>query len=285
MYLRENKKKILILGATGRLGNYLLNNFNKEIYNLYVNENSIDLSIFENLENLITKVKPDIIINTIALTNVNDCEKNIYKAFKSNTEVVKNLSDIIKNRKKNIFFLQISSDQLYNGTGPHTENSKCHPINVYALTKFFAEVYAGQIQSCIIRTNFFDLFDQKKHFSYINELSNLLSKNKEVTGYGDIYFSPVHISSLFKLINYLCEHPIFGIYNFGSSNGISKYDFSIKISNHLNFNSALIKNVQSSDYQSILRPKDMRLDCTKLKTKIGWVLESIENEVSKIKLR
>ena len=64
-----------------------------------------------------------------------------------------------------------------------------------------------------------------------------------------------------------------------------KYDFSIKISNHLNFNSALIKNVQSSDYQSILRPKDMRLDCTKLKTKIGWVLESVENEVSKIKLR
>ncbi len=107
MYLRENKKKILILGATGRLGNYLLNNFNKEIYNLYVNENSIDLSIFENLENLITKVKPDIIINTIALTNVNDCEKNIYKAFKSNTEVVKNLSDIIKNRKKIFFFTNI----------------------------------------------------------------------------------------------------------------------------------------------------------------------------------
>jgi len=107
LYLRENKKKILILGATGRLGNYLLNNFNKEIYNLYVNENSIDLSIFENLENLITKVKPDIIINTIALTNVNDCEKNIYKAFKSNTEVVKNLSDIIKNRKKIFFFTNI----------------------------------------------------------------------------------------------------------------------------------------------------------------------------------
>ena len=104
-----------------------------------------------------------------------------------------------------------------------------------------------------------------------------------MTGYKDIYFSPVHISSLFDLIDYICKYQITGTYNFGSKKGLSKYEFSVKLASYFNFDPKLIKEVSSVDFQNIERPKDMRLDCEKLKAKIRWKINHIENEISKIK--
>ena len=87
-----------------------------------------------------------------------------------------------------------------------------------------------------------------------------------MTGYKDIYFSPVHISSLFDLIDYICKYQITGTYNFGSKKGLSKYEFGVKLASYFNFDPKLIKEVSSVDFQNIERPKDMRLDCTKLKS-------------------
>ena len=283
MFLKENKKKILILGSNGRLGSYLQNHLNKNIYDINSNPSPSDLSIKENLNLLLDKFKPEIIINTIAFTDVNLCQSNVHKAFKSNIQVVKNISEIILEKKLDIFLIHISSDQVYNGLGPHVESSNCEPLNVYALTKYFAELFANKVNCCILRTNFFDFYNQKKHHAYINQLYDNLKKGQEMTGYKDIYFSPVHISSLFDLVDHICRHAITGTYNFGSKNGLSKYEFSVKLANYFKFDSKLIKEVSSVDFQNIERPKDMRLDCTKLKTKIGWKINHIENEISKIK--
>ncbi len=283
MFLKENKKKILILGSNGRLGSYLQTHLNKNIYDISTNPSPSDLSIKQNLNLLLDKFKPKIIINAIAFTDVNLCQSNVHKAFKSNTQVLKNISEIILEKKLDIFLIHISSDQIYSGLGPHIESGDYEPVNVYALTKYFAELYANKVKCCILRTNFFDFYNQKKHRSYINNLYDSLKKGEEVTGYKDIYFSPVHISSLFDLIDYICKYQITGTYNFGSEKGLSKYEFSVKLASYFNFDPKLIKKVSSVDFQNIERPKDMRLDCTKLKAKIRWEINHIENEISKIK--
>ena len=84
MFLKENKKKILILGSNGRLGSYLQTHLNKNIYDISTNPSPSDLSIKLNLNLLLDKFKPEIIINAIAFTDVNLCQSNVHKAFKSN---------------------------------------------------------------------------------------------------------------------------------------------------------------------------------------------------------
>ena len=64
------------------------------------------------------------------------CEKNINKAFNSNANYVKKiLSEIWE---PNINFVQISTDQVYSGPGPHSEKDTS-PLNVYGLTKLIGE--------------------------------------------------------------------------------------------------------------------------------------------------
>lgn len=280
MFLKENKR-ILILGSRGRLGCYL-KNYLQDLFEVFLDEPNVDLSNIKNLENLIERCQPDIILNSIALTNVNHCEKNVLDAFKSNTEIVKNITQIIEKKKLNIFLVQISTDQIYSGIGPHKENENCKPINVYSLTKFFGEFYATQVDSLILRTNFFDFYKKPKHFSFINEIYSNLTNNKSIFGYQDIFFNPVHISSLAELIKSVIVNPKIGIFNYGSKNGLSKFEFTKKIVEKFGYDSNFVIQSNSDNFKSTIRPKDMRMNTLKIKNKLKMNINSIDTEIEKI---
>jgi len=82
------------------------------------------------------------------------CEKKKKHCLKVNFEIVKNIVNSVIKLKYNIFFLQISSDQVYSGKGPHDEK-KIKPLNQYSLSKKYSEKWSSKINSCILRTNFF----------------------------------------------------------------------------------------------------------------------------------
>ena len=71
--------KVLILGSSGLLGKYLYNELkdNKKINLIHtgLNNRKFDFTKKTQLENLINSNKPNLIINTIGLTNIERCEK------------------------------------------------------------------------------------------------------------------------------------------------------------------------------------------------------------------
>ena len=102
--------KILLIGGSGFLGTYLSKFFLKKgikcrscgrnikndfILNKY-NEREISKIIFN--------YKPDVIINLVSITNVDECEKNLKKAKEVNTDIAKNISNVLINQKEKIFF-------------------------------------------------------------------------------------------------------------------------------------------------------------------------------------
>ena len=120
--------KIIILGANSFLGSYLCNFLEKKNNVLKCGRNKrhdIILKKFSQikLSKIFRKNLPDVIINLIALTNVDLCEKKPKIADETNRGIVKNIVDsIIKSRlSKKVFFLHISTDQVYSGKGPHKE--------------------------------------------------------------------------------------------------------------------------------------------------------------------
>ena len=93
--------KILVFGGSGFLGSHLKKFFfEKKIKYLSCGRNSRnDILLKEYNEKEISKIiinlKPDVVINLVSMTNVDECEKNLDKAKKVNTYIAKNISNVL----------------------------------------------------------------------------------------------------------------------------------------------------------------------------------------------
>ncbi len=281
--------KFLIFGGNGVLGSYLCN-FIKKRYHVRIVTRRRKKGIYlknynlKNIQKIISKEMPDVIINSIALTNVDKCEVKKKLAYYTNVTITKLISNAVLNLKfKKPFFIHISSDQVYSGLGPHTEKTP-KPLNYYSKTKLLSEKFVNLKEGCVLRTNF--LSYSKKPSDFNNWIINSVKKNSEIFGFKNIYFSPLSLNTLSKIIILISKKKIGGIYNLGSIGGISKGNYikrflSVKFKNYKHFK---LINYQGKSSKKIiaLRPLDMRLNCKKIITKYKIKLPKTAFEVNKI---
>ncbi len=283
------KKKILIFGGYGFLGNILCDFLNSrsevEIHRQGRNAGSmyrIDPTNLNECNLIIKKIRPDIIINLIASTNVDACESNPKLAKIANALIVENIKNSISLNDQGIYLIHVSTDQVYSGQGPHSENTP-NPINIYAKTKLEGENKLLGTNSIILRTNFIgrSTVDHKKSFSdWIVE--SLRSGNK-INVFTDIKFNPLHTSTLcaeiFKIINIQKT----GIYNLGTKDFITKSDLAYTLSNHLSLNSGLLNHCKSSDIKifKAKRNSDMTMDIKKYTAEFNFDMPYIHDEILK----
>ena len=92
------KKKILVLGSTGCLGTSLEKVFKKDKNIKYIgcNHSDVEITNKRDLEKIVKKYKPNIIVNTVALIGINFCEENPKKTMDVNAFSVFNLSKICR---------------------------------------------------------------------------------------------------------------------------------------------------------------------------------------------
>ena len=279
-----NKKNILVTGATGLLGPYLVQSMSS-LGNVHTTGRTsgdfpCNLTNISDTKNLIQKIQPDIILHAAALTDVDLCEKDQNLAAILNIETVNNIIQFLEEKTK---FILISTDQVYPDTkGPHSEKNT-GPVNSYGETKLLGEIAAlKKNNSLILRTNFFgkSLNNRKKSLSdfFINELSN--SNNLNL--FMDIKFSPLHMITLCKLIQELIKHSAKGVYNLGSRRGMSKADFAIQIANNLNLSTKNTKCIKSSAFSRVPRSLDLRMDTKKIERRLGKRMPYLSDEIKTI---
>ena len=97
--------KFLIFGGNGFLGSFLYEYLKKK-YSVHRISRKKRVGTFvgelnqKNILKILLKIKPDIIINTIALTDVDECELNKKKALDSNFKTLKNITIAVNNKLK-----------------------------------------------------------------------------------------------------------------------------------------------------------------------------------------
>ena len=283
--------KVLILGAYGFFGTYLsrhLNELKNDVFRQGRHSKAdfiIDLTSQQEILNFLNKFKPDVIINLIALTNVDYCEENPLEAFISNSKIVENISNAITKCKIKIRLIHFSTDQVYDGNGNHFENI-ANPINVYGITKYFGEkMISSEVNYVILRTNFI-----ARNYLKSNSFSDWLYKSAvdkdKITIFNDIYFNPLHISTLCDLIsNYIIDSKIIGTFNLGSNIGMSKSEFALLFINKFNVKNNF-KVGNSSEINFIAkRPNDMRTNVTLFEKQFKLKLPKLEKEIDKLFLQ
>jgi len=279
--------KVLVLGASGLLGNSLCKLLEKKdiqiishgfkSHKVNLNYNLLDK---KQLEELLTEINPDFVINLIALTDVDICQNNPRLALDLNANLVKNIEAILK--KTQTKFLHISTDHVYHKEGRSKEN-EVFVKNVYASTKLLGDKYTELSKSIVLRTNFFGKSLHPTRESFSDWIVKCLRKKKDIYLYKDVFFNPVSMKTLSEGIFFITSKNNWkpGIYNFGSQERISKYDFGIKLADKFCLKKEFILPGKISD--SILRasrPRDMSMDISKFEKIFKFKLPSIEEEIS-----
>ena len=146
-------KRILVTGSNGLLGQKLTDvsildkdieliatsvGANRHLQKSGYTYEEFDIRDAERLIELVEKYRPDAIINTAAMTNVDTCEaeRDMCKAL--NVDAVGTLAAVCQ--KYNIHLVQLSTDFIFDGEdGPYPEDAEPNPLSFYGLTKLQAE--------------------------------------------------------------------------------------------------------------------------------------------------
>lgn len=290
MKINQNQH-ILILGANGLLGSSLvpfleLNGYmpikhSRDPSSQY----NADLTHSDDVFVLIDLIKPSIIINLAGLTDVDYCESNPDEAYGVNCKIVENIVGWLKKIQFPCHLIQVSTDQVYDGSGPHVED-QVTPKNYYSLSKYAGELAAAAVPSTILRTNFFGYSHCTKRQSLTDWLYRALKNGDEIQVFDDILFSPLSMSTLSEIIEFVIKYKPIGLFNLGSHEGMSKADFAFFFADILGLqtNNMVRTTTDKVTFLRAYRPKDMRMNCFKFEKTLGVKLKlpKLKDEIKRV---
>ena len=131
--------------------------------------------------------------------------------------------------------MQISTDHFeVNNSKKISESSNVASPNQYSFAKLATERMILEInpRAIIIRTNFFQ-FSFRRSKTFVDQMLTAVLKKQLVESFGDVYFTPVSISTLINCISRLIEIDYAGIINISSDEAISKFHFHFRTRMHL----------------------------------------------------
>lgn len=232
-------------------------------------------------ETCLKQLQPDSVVNLAAATNVDQCEENPQWAFDANVGPLLALKRAASSADIYPHIVHISTDQLYDGTGPHSEDN-VRPSNVYALSKLAAEFVVTGCPTTILRTNFFGLSRAQGRSSFSDWIVKSIKTNQQILLFDDVLFSAIHMETLCDFINMAITKEYRGTFNIGSSDGISKAQFALQLASRLSLDTSSLRigSVKQLDFKA-RRPLDMRMNTTSFQQKFGVCPPTITAEISK----
>ena len=298
----ENKslRNILITGSNGLLGQRLIKFLSsKGAYNIYGvsrGENRIknkdsftyfdfDLTDSDKLISLIEEIQPDVIFNTAAMTNVDQCELNHEACDRINVEMVQTLADSCK--RNDIHLIHISTDFIFNGEkGYYKEDDQPDPVNYYGLSKLRSEqiVKDTGIRYTILRTILvFGITDELKNNIVLWVIKSIRNK-QTINIVTDQLRMPTFVDDLANACIYAFENDVTGVYHISGSRLLSIYDIALVVADTFKLDSTFIKPIPTSELsQPAKRPSLTGFDLNKSITSLKYSPVSFEESLQLFK--
>lgn len=266
-------KTVLVTGSNGLLGQKITENIllNKQLNLVATSKGSnrypvkegytyADMDILDTgqVRNVVAQYKPDAIIHTAAMTNVDTCqvEKELARAL--NVDALKTLVAVCETM--NIQLVHLSTDFVFDGEeGPYDESARPNPLSYYGQTKVEAEVLI-QNSHCrwsIIRTILvYGIVKDMSRSNIVLWAKNALEKATPLNVVNDQWRMPTLAEDLAWACLKAVEKEVTGIYHISGKDMMSVSELVSRVADYFGLDKSLMTEVSSATLnQSAARPK------------------------------
>ena len=278
--------KILITGSNGLLGQKLLYKLRQDssvhLIATSKGENRVsekegytyfDLDITDNdaVAQLIISEKPQVVVNTAAMTNVDLCEDEKQACDSLNVDAVRYLADACE--KNDAHLIQISTDFVFDGEdGPYKEEDKPNPLSYYGLSKLKSEqlLQAHSVKWTVLRTIIvFGIGENLSKGNIVLWAKGALAKGDPLNIIDDQFRAPTLAEDLADICILAAKKKALGIFNASGKDIMSIYEIVERIAKHYGNSTENLNKISTATLkQKAGRPP-----------KTGFILDKSINEL------
>jgi dTDP-4-dehydrorhamnose reductase len=280
--------KVLVTGSNGLLGQKLLDYYKQfpEIELIATAKGadrypfpgsytycSLDITNETEVIAIFNSTKPDVVIHTAAMTNVDACELD-----QANCELlnIKAVEYIVKACNQiNAHLVHLSTDFIFDGThGPLAEEEIPKPLSYYGLSKYKAEqIVQNTAHSwAILRTVLvYGVVKDMSRSNIVLWAKNALESGKSIQVVADQFRTPTLAEDLAQGCALAAAQKASGIFHISGMNFMSVYDLVIQVADFWKLDKSLI-NLSSSEgiQQPAKRPPITGFQIDKAKSILGY---------------
>lgn len=229
------------------------------------------------VEEIIGKLKPDVVIHTAAMTNVDQCETDRTGCWLNNVTAVEYL--VAACQQHNVHLVQVSTDFIFDGTmGPLDETAIPNPVNVYGESKLAAEklVIGSSLSWSILRTVLvYGISNDLSRSNIVLWVKKSLEEGKTISVVNDQWRTPTLAEDLAMGCYLAATKKATGIYNISGKDFMSPYDIAIQTAAFFKLDASLIKATDSTKFkQPAARPMKTGFIIDKAKKELGYAPHS-----------
>ena len=244
-----------------------------------VNYHQLDLLDAPALADLLQKVRPDVIIHSAAIANIDFCESNKDAATAINVDSTADITEIAGRIGARLIFC--STDTVFDGKkGNYTETDTPTPVNFYGETKVRAEqiVHAGSKHHLVARLSLvmgWPVIGDGNTF--LPDLVGRLQRGDAANfAYNEVR-SPIDVLTLGEALVELAHTPVDGIIHLSGSTAINRFDMAKKAARLAGYPEEAISSVNSNSFAGRApRPDDASMNNEKARTLLRTKLLDID---------
>jgi len=209
---------------------------------------SLDITNAAQIETTIERFRPEVILHTAALTQVDFCEKNQADCWKMNVDAVASL--IRSSEKWGCHLIHLSTDFVFDGLhGPYTETDPPSPVNFYGQSKFAAEelLRKSVVPWTIIRTILvYGVIENRSRSNIVLWIKESLEKKQPIKVVSDQFRMPTLAEDLAEACVSAALKKKTGIYHISGNEFMSIFELAKEVADFFNLDSSFMKPVPSA---------------------------------------
>lgn len=249
--------KIITTGAQGFLGRCLLGlngeheweGWSRQVGTVAgIDCRVVDLLNVESMVDLLEELRPDWVINTAAVTNVDGCEVDRDAARRVNVGVVANL--VAACNQTGVGLVHLSTDYVFDGEGgPYKEGDATRPLSHYGELKLESEelVLQGMERAIVVRTMWLSGYVQGARSNMITWPLETLARGEEMRIVADQWGNPTYGPDLAAALVGLCAEEAKGLWHMGGGSFMTRYEQVVELATFFGLDKELISKMTTAE--------------------------------------